>query len=56
MSEPRIIGYEVTNRRTGKVATYKTAAAASRACDRADMAYGAIICTRRAIWSDSVAA
>lgn len=45
--------YEVTNRRTGKVRTYKTRAAASRASDKADNDYGAYICTTRAIWDDS---
>lgn len=42
--------YEVKNRITGKVTTYKSGVAASRACDRADNAYGAVICSRRAIW------
>ena len=50
MNKP--IRYEVTNRITGKVSSYKTGVAASRACDRADNAYGAYICTRRAIWAD----
>lgn len=54
--EPTIIRYEVTNRITGKTASYKTGAAASRAMDRMDNAYGACITTRRAIWSDQVAA
>lgn len=49
----RITHYEVTNRITGKVTTFKTSAAASKAVDRADNAYGAYICTRRAIWSDA---
>jgi hypothetical protein len=43
--------YEVKNRITGKVYTFKTSAAASRAVDRMDNAYGAYICTRRAIWA-----
>lgn len=47
-----ITHYTVTNNRTGKVTTYKTGPAASRAADRMDNAYGAIICTRRAHWSD----
>lgn len=47
------IAYEVTNTRTGKVTRYKTARAASAAMDRQDLAYGAVICTRRAIWSDA---
>lgn len=45
--------YEVKNRITGKVTTYKSDVAASRACDRADNAYGAVICSRRAIWVDA---
>jgi hypothetical protein len=49
---PTITHYTVTNRNTGKVARFKTGAAASRAADRIDNAYGAIICTRRAHWSD----
>jgi hypothetical protein len=48
------IGYEVTNRITGKVTKFRTSIAASRAMDRADSAYGALICSRRAIW-ESVA-
>lgn len=47
-----ITHYEVTNRITGKVTTYKTSVAASKACDRMDNAYGSSICTRRAIWTD----
>lgn len=54
--EPTIISYEVTNRNTGKVSSYKTSAAASRAMDRMDNSYGACCTTRRAIWSDQVAA
>ena len=45
--------YTVTNRKTGKVTTYKTRAAASRAADRMDNAYGAYICTVRANWSEA---
>jgi|GEM_PF-5680683 len=48
--------YEVTNRHTGKVTIYKSGVRASRACDRADNAYGAIICTRRAICTQAVQA
>lgn len=48
----KIIGYEVSNRITGKTTSYRSGAAASRACDRMDNAYGAICCTRRAIWDD----
>lgn len=47
------VRYEVRNRITGKVTTYKTGPAASRAIDRMDNAYGACICTRRAIWADA---
>jgi len=42
--------YEVTNRRTGVVKTYKTSAAASKAVDRMDNAYGGYIGSRKAIW------
>ena len=45
------LSYEVTNRITGKVSSYKTSAAASKAMDRMDNAYGAVICSRRAIWA-----
>ena len=45
------IRYEVTNRITGKTTVYKTGPAASRAVDRMDNAYGAVCCTRRAIWA-----
>lgn len=48
---PKPLRWEVTNRRTGKVTTYKTGAAASRAADRMDNAHGSYICTRRAVWS-----
>jgi hypothetical protein len=44
--------YEVSNRITGKILTFKTGAGASRAMDRIDNAYGAVICTRRAIWAE----
>ena len=47
-----ITHYTVSNRITGKVTTYKTSAAATKALDRMDNAYGAYICTRRAHWSD----
>lgn len=50
------IGYEVFNRITGKTRTFKTSAAALNAMDRADRAYGAVICTRKAIWAEQVAA
>lgn len=45
------IRYEVTNRITGRTTSYKSGPAASRAVDRMDDAYGAYICTRRAVWS-----
>jgi hypothetical protein len=48
----KISHYTVTNRRTGKVTTYKSGVRASRAADRQDMAYGAIICTRQAHWTE----
>lgn len=47
------IRYEVTNRITGKTTSYKTGPAASAACNRMDNAYGAICCTRRAIWAEA---
>lgn len=53
---PTIVRYDVFNRNTGKTTSYKTGPAASRACDRMDNAYGAVICTRRAIWSDQIEA
>lgn len=51
MNDAKPIRYEVTNRITGKVTSYKTGAAATRAVDRADSAYGACIASRRAIWA-----
>lgn len=51
--DAKIVGYEVTNRRTGVITKYKSSRAASDAVDRMDNAYGACICTRRAIWSDA---
>lgn len=50
MTTATISHYEVTNRRTGQVKTYKTSAAASRAVDAMDRAYGGYIGTRRAVW------
>lgn len=52
MTEARITHYEVTNRRTGVVKSYKNGLAARRAANKADAAYGAICCTIRAIWSN----
>jgi len=49
----KIVGYEVFNRVTGKTTKFKSGRKASDACDRMDMAYGAVCCTRRAIWSDA---
>ncbi len=54
MNTITIVRYDVFNRVTGKTTSYKTGAAASRAMDRMDNAYGAVICTRRAIWSDQI--
>lgn len=48
----KIIGYEVFNRVTGKIYSFKTSRRASDAMDRMDFAYGAVCCTRRAIWED----
>lgn len=52
-TESRISHYEVTNRRTGVVKTYKTSAAASRAVEAMDRAYGAYIGSRKAIWVEA---
>jgi hypothetical protein len=49
---PKIIAYEVTNRRTGKTTRYASGMRARNAADRQDNAYGAICCTTRAVWSD----
>jgi hypothetical protein len=51
-----IIAWEVSNRVTGKVTRYKSLGAATRAADKADNAYGAYICSKRAIFADCVAA
>lgn len=50
MTNQRISHYEVTNRRTGQVKTYKTSAGAMRAVNRIDNAYGGYIASRKAIW------
>lgn len=47
----RPIAWEVTNRQTGKVTRYKSSAAATKAQDRMDWAYGAVCTSRRAIWA-----
>lgn len=47
-----ITHWTVTNNKTGITKEYKTMAAACRAADRMDNAYGAVICTKRAHWSD----
>ena len=47
--------YEVSNRITGKTYRFKTSEGASRAMDRMDLQYGAVICSRRAIWNEDVA-
>ncbi len=53
MAQPATVThYTVSNRITGKVSTFKTGPAASRAMVRMDSAYGAVICSRRAHWSD----
>ena len=54
--EAGIVGYAVTNRRTGQVTWYKSGAAALRAVDRIDNAHGGYIASRRAIWSDDAEA
>lgn len=46
------IRWDVFNRITGKTTSYKSGPAATRACDRMDNAYGAYICSRRAVWSE----
>lgn len=47
------IRYEVTVRTTGKVHSFKSSAAAMSFMDRKDAEYGAVICTRKAIWADA---
>jgi hypothetical protein len=42
--------WTVTNRLTGEVKQYRTAAAARRASDRIDNAYGAYCTSVRAVW------
>lgn len=49
---PEIVGYRVTNTRTGKVTFYTSSRRTSDAMDRADAAYGACCTVRKAIWSD----
>lgn len=49
---PTITHYSVTNRITGMVSTHKTSAQATKAMDRMDRNYGAVVCTRKAHWSD----
>jgi hypothetical protein len=49
----RPLRYEVSNRITGKTVSFKTSAAATKAKDRMDRAYGAVVCTRRAIWAEA---
>lgn len=48
-----ITHYTVSNRITGKTTQYKTGIAATRAADRMNMAYGAHIAGRAAVWSDA---
>lgn len=48
-----ITHYTVFNRITGKTTSYKTGAAATRAADRMNAAYGAHIAGRTAHWSDA---
>lgn len=48
---PQPIHWELRNRITGETRTYKTGAAASRASDRIDNAYGAYITTRKPIYA-----
>ena len=49
----RITHYTVSNRITGKTTSFKTGIAASRAAERMNMAYGAHIAGRQAVWSDA---
>jgi hypothetical protein len=51
-TQPTIVGYEVANRITNAKRDYRSSAAATAAMDKADRAYGAVVCSRRAIWSD----
>ena len=46
-------GYEVTNKANGQKKYYATSRQALMAMDRQDKAYGASICTRRAIWDNA---
>ncbi len=48
----RPVGYEVTFTRTGAKKTYRTSAAATRAMEKADQAYGACCTVRRAMWAN----
>ena len=52
MKQPYIVGYDVTNRVTGKTKRFKTSKGATDYMDRTDNAYGSYITTRKAIWSD----
>ena len=45
------IRWEIKNRITGEIRSYKSGAAASRASDRIDNAYGACITTRKPIYA-----
>lgn len=53
MNTDRPVRYEVTNRVTGKTTSYKTRAAATKAQDRMDWAYGAVCTSCRAIWAEA---
>jgi hypothetical protein len=50
-----ITHYTVFNRISGKTTSYKTGAAASRAAEKMNLAYGAHIAGRKAHWSDEAA-
>lgn len=50
------IRWDVKNRKTGKVTSYKTASRASRAVDRIDSDYGACIAHRIPIYAAPSAA
>ncbi len=45
------IRWEVSNRITGKVTSYKSRKAASKAQDRMDWDYGAVCTSSKAIWA-----
>lgn len=49
------VAYVVRNRITGKSYRFKSSTKALEAMDRMDNEYGAVICSRQAIWREDVA-